>query len=123
MNTKVTQLSLILATFGVLLLAGCTENRAIEKKTQNVVLPQAQGISAVADVQFNQQPFEAMQMTIKGGYLYVTGTAMFFSKWDITSDPESPHLSFYASKNATSADSTSINGPSPDGTLPANPSV
>lgn len=77
--------------------SACTDKRTPERKMPVQIgnLP-PQTLQAVSDIRINGQDISAFQMTQKAGALYLTGTPFFFTKWDISSDAESPHQTFVA---------------------------
>jgi hypothetical protein len=94
-----TRTSLLLILF-VALFSGCTEKKS-EKKLASLRprrMP-AQVLAPVSEVMFDGQEMVALQMTQKAGALYLTGRPFGFSRWDITANPEAPHMTFAASDN------------------------
>lgn len=85
-----------------LLATACTDNRV---KREAVLKPQRlppEALSPVNDVRINGKDITAFQMVSKGGALYLTGIPFFFTKWDITANPESPHPTFVAADDVGS---------------------
>src|SRR5262245_2327621 len=77
---------------------GCTDKRRPPPRQNVYIQPlPPQTIISRADVQFQNQTTEALQMTTKGGSLYLTGRPFGFSRWDISSNPESPQVIFAVS--------------------------
>jgi hypothetical protein len=70
--------------------------------TQNIKAPT---LHSVGDVQPKNPAtgqvsnIVGLQMTQRNGALYIVGRPIGFTKWDITSDPESPYPTFTASDN------------------------
>jgi len=76
----------------------CTDKRK-PPPVENQAINLPTGLDLVSTVQFNGQPSQAYQMKSHEGSLYVTGTSFGFSRWDISSDPENPSLTFAMSDN------------------------
>lgn len=77
----------------------CTDGRPGREQEQlftNAVPPPTTLIAA-ADVKFGGKATDALQMTIKGNSLFLTGRPFGFSRWEVGASPETPNLTFAAS--------------------------
>lgn len=95
---KQLRFSLLLASVA-LIQWGCTNRSFVPFEPQQQAIPAPQVVEAVADVQFQGQPTQALGMKIHSGSLYLIGRPFGFSRWNISADPENPVLTFAASDN------------------------
>lgn len=79
------------------MLPGCTDRRAPKITPREVQYAPQQILQNVAEVQFQESDTITLNMVTSGGSIYLTGRPFGFAKWDVSADPENPHLTFSAS--------------------------
>jgi len=101
MTARIRQLAIGVLVLG--LSVGCTDKRTPPPQFPISINNQdGEILVATAEVQFNGKTTNAYQMKVQTGSLYLTGTTMGFSRWDIGTAPYSPSLTFAQHDNIIS---------------------
>ncbi len=92
-----------------LLLISCTDSRTVKSgSASNLTRSGISGLTKVSEVRFNEKDFDAFQINSNGNNLYLSGTQIAFSKWEIRADAELPRIVFAAHDNIGTTDFTTF---------------
>lgn len=106
-------LFLLFISIGATVLTNCTDRRPFEMPDPRQLesnIPET--ATAVADVFApGERVLQALQLSVSGRSLYLTGKPFAFARWDVSADPEDPSVTFSAADDLNAFSDVDKNGP------------